>query len=87
MKQVRKDKRIKPGEWGRALMPHSEVCMHMQIAGKVMPFHFVSERCVQLLNEDGTMFSFPILTGEAGIFQDVQGYYYYPGSQVLSEEL
>ena len=84
MSGTRRSIRIEPGAYGRSVMPHSEVCMHMQVAGKVMRFHFVSERCVQLLKDlDETNFSFPILAGEAGIFHDDRGFYYYPSNEVV----
>lgn len=77
--------RIKVGEWGQAVMPCSEVCMHMHIADRVMDFQVISERAVQLYipayaaqnHGDRRMFSSPILTGEAGIYHDSEGMYYY----------
>lgn len=71
--------RIKPGEYGRAKMPHSEVCIHMRVAGKEMDFLLIDKEypSVQLLNPDGSNFSGPITRGEAGIFEDEEGYYYY----------
>lgn len=71
-------KTIRTGERGKKHMPYSEVCMHMQVAGKVMEFVAVSTRSVQLYREDGTMFSFPITNGEAGLFPDGDHFYYYP---------
>lgn len=59
-------------------MPYSEVCMHMQISGKVMRFEVVSQHMVQLYRDDGTPFSSPITTGEAGLFSQGDGWYYYP---------
>lgn len=71
-------RRIKVGEFGTTLMPHSEVCMSMRVAGKVMRFKVVSDRAVQLYDADSYReFSFPILPGEAGIYTDDQGMYYY----------
>jgi hypothetical protein len=71
-------KTIVVGERGTKYMPYSEVCMHMKVSGKVMEFELISERSVQLYREDGTMFSFPITYGEAGVFRSDEGYYYYP---------
>ena len=52
-------------------MPYSEVCMHMQIAGQKMAFELTpNNRAVQLYTLDGKEFSFPILTCEAGVFND-----------------
>lgn len=71
---------IEPGEEGEAAMPHSEVCMHMRVAGKRMKFRFLPNgRSVQLLNPDGTEFSAPISYADAGIFRNPDGtFYYYP---------
>lgn len=84
-------KRIYPSEpghieamsCGRAIMPYSEVCMHMKIAGKPMYFQLIEirpSRClVQLYdaeNQTSPWFS-PILPSEAGLFQDDESYYYY----------
>jgi len=69
---------IIPGEKGRSLMPYSEVCMHLRVAGQVMNFLY-SGCSVQLLDENGKAFSIPIGTGEAGIFTPPTGpAYYYP---------
>lgn len=73
------------GDMGRKVLCYSEVCMHMQVAGTMMPFLLMPSEswgaCVQLFRDepDGgvSMFSSPIMTGEAGIFKDDQGYYYY----------
>jgi hypothetical protein len=54
-------------------LPWSEVCMHMRVAGKRMNVQVLSHRSAQLLNDDGTPFSFPILAVEAGIYQDKDG--------------
>lgn len=48
-------------------LPYSEVCMHMGVAGKQMwATKEFDAPMVQLWNDDGTRFSFPITTGEAG---------------------
>jgi hypothetical protein len=63
-----------------ATMPYSEVCMHMRIAGKKMACALVGSRpMVQLFDlQTGSPFSAPILTGEAGVFEDSDGYYIVP---------
>ena len=87
MDAVNRIVRIKYGQRGRAVMPHSEVCMHMKVAGKVMDFVLlypdvengrILAPAVQLL-KDGHPFSGPITHGEAGIYEDASGFYYYPG--------
>jgi hypothetical protein len=74
--------RIKPGEKGRKVMPHSEVCMHMRIAGKVMDFELLDKEypSVQLYTDidNKHYFSSPITYGEAGVHRDNAGFYYYP---------
>lgn len=69
---------IKRGETGRKIMPHSEVCMYMQIAGQTFDFYLKKGEYsgVQLL-KDGREYSGSITTGEAGVFQDEDGFYYY----------
>ena len=69
--------RVKPGEHGRKVMPHSEVCLHMRIAGRTMAFALLNNGGVQLHNDDETPFSIPITNGEAGIYKDDDGFYYY----------
>jgi hypothetical protein len=69
---------IRVGQFGTTKMPHSEVCMSMRVAGKVMRFKVLSERLVQLYDPDNySKFGAPILPGEAGIFTDSDGMYYY----------
>lgn len=51
----------------RLEMPYSEVCMHMGIAGQTMlAAETASGLMVQLYDEQGRPFSFPITKGEAG---------------------
>ena len=66
--------------------PWSEVCMHMQVAGKKMQAELLPPppgrsfpRAVQLYEPDGRLFSAPILPGEAGFFESEPGQFYvYP---------
>ena len=69
---------VKVGETVNMEITFSEVAMHMQVAGKVMPVKLVSERMAQLLRPDGSDFSFPITIGEAGFYEDSLGIYFYP---------
>ena len=70
-----------PGHQVLIECPYSEVCMHMQVAGKTMwaELRLCPEGCdsVQLYRLDGSVFSGPITPGEAGFYQDNGGYYYY----------
>lgn len=72
---------VKPGEYFETEMPYSEVCMHMRIAGKVMRGELLDRQypMVQLYDVDGRKYSSPITTGEAGLYEDSEGYYYYKG--------
>ena len=83
--------RVLLGELYCALMPHSEVCMHMQVAGKFMYFRLLGPRSVQLYepfgpNQDLRVFSAPILPGEAGLYTDNKGLYFYGESSGLLAE-
>ncbi|MFC4498473.1 MULTISPECIES: hypothetical protein [Streptomyces] len=49
-------------------MPWSEVCVHLQVADRVMEVE-VREHGAQLL-KDGEPYSIPITWGEAGIYTD-----------------
>lgn len=52
-------------------MPHSEVCMHMRVAGTKMRFELVRPQSVQLrVLSTGAAFSSTILPGEAGLYWD-----------------
>ncbi len=47
-------------------LPYSEVCMHMRLAGKVR-WVVPQGTMAQILNDDGSNFSFPVTRGEAGL--------------------
>jgi len=72
---------VRPGDRVRLLLPHSEVCIHMRVAGRVMTVEVTTGEypTAQLLNDDGSRFSFPILTAEAGIFSSAGSLYCYGG--------
>jgi len=65
---------VEPGEVVRLEIPYSEVCMHMRVAGRVMDVLLTTSAAgyakAQLLQDDGTPFSFPIAPEEAGIRRD-----------------
>lgn len=63
--------KIHVGDKIKAIMPWSEVCMHLGVAGKTMTCEILS-RGVQLYDENGTKFSFPISHGEAGFYDGTQ---------------
>lgn len=71
---------VTPNEIVRMEIPYSEVCMHMQVAGKVMEVRFQkSERgyaSAQLLR-DGQEYSAAITPGEAGFYYEDGQYYCY----------
>jgi hypothetical protein len=72
---------VSAGETVRIEIPYSEVCMHMQVAGRVMNVRFEHKvghtACAQLL-QDGREFSAPITPGEAGFYWEDGRYYCYP---------
>lgn len=67
-------KRVKPGDTVRLRLPWSEVCMHLRVTDQVRNVR-VLHTAAQILNEDGTKFSFPITHAEAGIYSDAEGLY------------
>lgn len=70
---------VAPGYAFANVMPHSEVCISMRVAGKRMFCMMLTERSVQLFEPStGQRFSAPILTGEAGIYSD-NGQFYITG--------
>jgi hypothetical protein len=64
---------IRPTEEFTIELPYSEVCMHLQVAGTRMRARLQPNQMVQLLQSDGTDFSFPITDSEAGLYTDEQG--------------
>ena len=76
--------RASVGQKHKIVVPHSEVCMHMRVAGTIM---FVELRAstygndtyhsAQLYKLNGEPYSSPITTGEGGFYQDSAGYYTY----------
>ena len=61
------DLEYRPGDEGSHPMPCSEVCEHLGVTDHVMRFRVLADG-VQLLNADGSRFSFPITHGEAGLY-------------------
>lgn len=58
------------GETVTVELPYSEVCCHMRVAGQVRQVQVLAGGA-QILNEDGSPFSFPVTHGEAGIRLEV----------------
>lgn len=71
-------KYVAVGEQLELVMPYSEVCVHMQVAGTRRTVR-VLDGAVQILNADGSKFSFPVTSGEAGLYSDAGGYYTHAG--------
>ncbi|KPM50259.1 hypothetical protein ACG83_41305 [Frankia sp. R43] len=71
---------VAPGETRSVVLPYSEVCMYLQVAGRRMRCEIQApdgrSPAVQLLDDDGRPFSFPITLGEAGFHRDGQGRIY-----------
>jgi hypothetical protein len=55
----------------RVILPYSEVCMHMKVAGKAMWARIVNRPSgypiAQLIDDDGRPYSAPITMSEAGM--------------------
>jgi hypothetical protein len=68
---------IKPGETGRKEMPWSEVCIHMEIADKAFDFKFDEGGYMVQLYKDGREYAGMITYGEAGIYRNEDGTFYY----------
>src|SRR5947209_19955610 len=80
---------LQAGEVVRVRLPYSEVCMHMRVAGKPMNVQIVGDgtsTVAQLLRDNGSPFSFPILLGEAGIHTDGAGRHYVPNRMLVLAE-
>ena len=48
-------------------LPYSEVCVHMRVHGQSRPVIPVGRTMAQILDTDGSLFSFPVTRGEAGL--------------------
>jgi hypothetical protein len=67
-------KRVMPGDVVYVTLPWSEACMHLKLTDQVRQVRILDSG-VQILNEDGTPYSFPITHGEAGVYSDATGLY------------
>lgn len=71
-------RRIKVGDVVEVTLPYSEVCCHLRVEGQRHFVELQSRRKAQLYDyRTGNPISFPILPGEAGIYQDDEGFYVY----------
>jgi hypothetical protein len=92
---------VRPGQKVMMTLAHSEVCMHMQVAGKVMLVELIQKdygdyvgTSAQIYREDGRPFSSPITYGEAGFYhrgdndayKRGEGFYFYPPKDVEQPE-
>ena len=77
---VDKAVRIHPGEEGVAFMPHSEVMIHMGLAGKWCRFELSADgQSCRVFTADGKReICAPVSACEAGVMTDMAGYYYRP---------
>lgn len=67
-------RRVSVGTVVNIQLPYSEVCMHLRVAGETRPVEILANGA-QILNWDGSNFSFPVTHAEAGIYTDAQGLY------------
>lgn len=75
---------LTPGQTVRMFIGYSEVACHMRVAGTVMDVRLTTgiHPMAQLYSDNGHPFSFPIGTGEAGIFGSTRdGFYTYAEGQ------
>lgn len=68
-------RRVNVGDTVLMILPYSEVCMHLKIAGQARQVQLL-HGAAQIYSEDGTPFSFPVGCGEAGFHYDDLGWYY-----------
>lgn len=66
--------RVNVGETVWVTLPHSEVCMHLRVAGQRRPVTVLSDGA-QIRHDDGSQLSFPVTHGEAGFYRDADGLY------------
>lgn len=78
-------RKVAVGDRVHVELPYSEVCRHMRVAGTVAEVELVSNTMAQLYVH-GTMFSFPITHGEAGIQHDDAGLWAYDVGDAMAEE-
>jgi hypothetical protein len=73
---------VQPNDRVKILCPYSEVCCYMKLADRLMyaELHVSVNgyKTIQLFNKSGEQHSFPIMLGEAGFYEDLNGVYYYP---------
>jgi len=70
---------VERGKFYRVKLPWSEVCMHMQVAGKEMLISVVGEyyAMAQIHEDNGQVFSAPVTLGEAGVYSEGERLYVY----------
>src|SRR5881409_1776694 len=68
---------IRPGETADVLIGYSEAACHLRVAGQVRPVKLFEDGMAQIHNLDGSILSFPVTAGEAGIYRDATGFYHY----------
>lgn len=70
---------VKPGDTVLAVLPHSEVCLHMRVAGRLAMLRMKGSEgsnritSVQIHKLDGQPFSSAVLPGEAGVRSEGEG--------------
>ena len=74
-----------PGERYYVQLPHSEVCIHLRVAGRILPVEFLDNAMVQIYDGNDKELSFPITAGEAGFhFSDFVGGWYCYGTHATN---
>ena len=68
---------FRPGETHPITVGHSEVAMHMRVAGQTLPVKLLEGgRAAQIHDAQGKPFSAPVGVGEAGIYRTDDGRFY-----------
>lgn len=74
-----------PGERAHVELPYSEVCMHLGVAGRILPVELLENGMVQLYDGDDRKISFPITRSEAGFhFGESVGGWYCEGTYAMN---
>ena len=68
---------LEPGDRVLVILPHSEVNMHMGIAGEIGEIELLPNRYSAQIYINGQPYSSPVTSGEAGVLQDDVGQYAY----------
>lgn len=78
--------RVRPNVRYLNVMPPTEACVHIRVVDRIMQFQMVESGMVQLYKGE-RRYSTPITAGEAGIYQDGEGYYYHLDDKLANDPI